>query len=993
MKGDFSKDTFDAKKHFHDVLMQQGRVMLDTDWNEQSAINAYRTESGTKDIVGDAGAPMHNAGFALIPVAPSDLKISKGHYYVDGMLCENESDVLFASQPDYDGTMLPSKAGTYFFYLDVWQRHMTVLEDPAIREVALGGPDTTTRAKTIWQVKFVEPNVPVNCLTNLPSDIINPPSGTMMARSEKSAGSSDPCGLITSGGYKRLENQLYRVEIHAAGAKRADATFKWQRDNASVIVKWEAQDSVDPNKLVVSSTGRDELLGFKAGNWVELINDSTDLLGKPGILAELALVEENVLTLKGSSIKYPGGVTQVSDLFKKNPKVRRWDSAGDLKLNANNATWLPLEEGVEVKFDEGTYKTGDYWLIPARTVIADIEWPFSVPQPPQGIKHHFSKLGILKLDGAGWSVISDCRPIFPPVTELIELSYLSGEGQEARPSTALAAPLKVGVSNGKWPVSGATVKFDVLSGGGTLSPASGTIVSTLADGTASCTWTLGDKDSVPNQQVKATLLDAAGNPMHLPVVFNAKLVPPELFYVSGDGQEAMPGAALPVPLKTGVSYEQFPVPGARVKFELLSGGGTLTTVPAGGIVNTDAGGIAFCNWKIGTTGIQQVKATLLDKANNPVHLPVIFTAGLSVAENVAYASQCNNWATATPPATVAQALDALCERTSDGDCCSVTVGPKQKDGSVGEYETILDAIKALQKKGAKDISLCLIPGEHLIEKDIDMVKMNISFRTLVITGYAANITMRADYVELVAEKIVLEGFNLQTTKNATNKTDDSQIVLTGAAIHMDHCALTRSGVSQQPFVAVSKEGVVNLKNNSILSFFSLVLANGVQGVIEDNLISYILLQNKSLSKFAPVPMMWDATTAAKIKSDIKQNESGFIKKTGWVMNIRGNRLGVLQTDAGRNQPQDLYKNMVVTENVFQLNNNGVASEFMNFSNNSFLQEINKDATVAFAFAYNTIIMGNMGIVVGGDGLLGHISAIVISAIRGQAQNLVKVDVT
>ena len=34
MKGDFSKDTFDAKKHFHEVLMQQGRVLLDSDWNE-----------------------------------------------------------------------------------------------------------------------------------------------------------------------------------------------------------------------------------------------------------------------------------------------------------------------------------------------------------------------------------------------------------------------------------------------------------------------------------------------------------------------------------------------------------------------------------------------------------------------------------------------------------------------------------------------------------------------------------------------------------------------------------------------------------------------------------------------------------------------------------------------------------------------------------------------------------------------------------------------
>jgi len=51
MKGDFSKTTFNAKKHFHNVLMQQGRVLLDSDWNEQADIVAYRVETGTKDIV------------------------------------------------------------------------------------------------------------------------------------------------------------------------------------------------------------------------------------------------------------------------------------------------------------------------------------------------------------------------------------------------------------------------------------------------------------------------------------------------------------------------------------------------------------------------------------------------------------------------------------------------------------------------------------------------------------------------------------------------------------------------------------------------------------------------------------------------------------------------------------------------------------------------------------------------------------------------------
>ena len=39
-RGDFSRDTFDPSKHFLRVLMQQGRVSLDADWNEQTDISA-----------------------------------------------------------------------------------------------------------------------------------------------------------------------------------------------------------------------------------------------------------------------------------------------------------------------------------------------------------------------------------------------------------------------------------------------------------------------------------------------------------------------------------------------------------------------------------------------------------------------------------------------------------------------------------------------------------------------------------------------------------------------------------------------------------------------------------------------------------------------------------------------------------------------------------------------------------------------------------------
>src|SRR5579864_4892371 len=142
MKGDFTRWTFESEKHYHAVLKQQGRVDLDADWNEQDAITDHRVETETIDVVGPSGAPVGNAGFVLTPSGGgANLSISAGRAYVDGILCENEKPVLMTVQPDLPGFKLPTAAGNYIAYLEVWLRHITALDDPAIREVALGGPD------------------------------------------------------------------------------------------------------------------------------------------------------------------------------------------------------------------------------------------------------------------------------------------------------------------------------------------------------------------------------------------------------------------------------------------------------------------------------------------------------------------------------------------------------------------------------------------------------------------------------------------------------------------------------------------------------------------------------------------------------------------------------------------------------------------------------------------------------------------------------------
>jgi len=420
MKADMTRSTFGPHKHYKNVRMQQGRVQLDADWNEQSDIAAHHEETEILDIVGRCGAPMDNAGFA-IGIQSNNLSIGAGRYYVDGILCENEAALLITAQPDLPFTMLPVNSGIYFAYLDVWSRHITALEDTEIREVALGGPDTATRLKTVWQVKLIkvgEIGENINCLTTDSdwSATILAPDGKLAARAKPNATSSDPCIIPPGAGYRRLENQLYRVEVHTGGAL-GTATFKWSRDNGSIVAKWASQDG---NNLTVMSSGRDKVLSFASGQWVELTDDTHELQGLAGTLVKLMKVEGQLLTIDPATAT---GTTTLAD-FPINPKIRRWDSEG--LLTPTNLDWIDVEDGVQVRVTAGSYKTGDYWLIPARTATTNVEWPqdnmTSPPTPlslfPKGIQHHFCRLAVVAYNGTVWSVPEDCRTLFPPLTHI-----------------------------------------------------------------------------------------------------------------------------------------------------------------------------------------------------------------------------------------------------------------------------------------------------------------------------------------------------------------------------------------------------------------------------------------------------------------------------------------------------------------------------------------------------------------------------------------------
>jgi hypothetical protein len=529
MRGDFSRIRFNPAKHYTAVLEQQGRVALDADGNERTAIDAYLRDTTNVDVIGPYGGPMGDCGFA-IDVIDGEILILPGRYYVDGLLLEafalQHYDLQpYLINPTYTAQQLLEAViegqgqDSAQLVLQVWQRLVTQLDDGCLREPALGQADTTARLQTVWRVIGTVPqsapsqpvnpqpvpsaptNININPISiglrqpvlglkqaaigarsskidisapgininpNLPSSGSNlPGSTTNPVVAGSTSGYADPvtqlssccqglysqqspartgamgadtgegnnqcgCQPIPSAGYQGLENQLYRVEIHTGGTLDT-ATFKWSRENGSIVA---AIIAISDSVVTVNTLGPDANLGFQAGQWVEL-SDDTFLFGdtpnQPGDLYQIASLGPGPLQVTLA--------TSVAGIhLDRHPRVRRWDQTGSGATGqgiALSSTAIPLENGIEVTFSKGAYQSGDYWTIPARTADGAIDWPpcgsdGQFFQPAKFTPIYTVPLACIHLRSANFAVneeafnpnsrfvVDDCRLQFPPLTALAQ---------------------------------------------------------------------------------------------------------------------------------------------------------------------------------------------------------------------------------------------------------------------------------------------------------------------------------------------------------------------------------------------------------------------------------------------------------------------------------------------------------------------------------------------------------------------------------------------
>lgn len=439
MQGDFTRLTFDPLKHYSRVLMQQGRVQLDADWNELVEMQLHFLRRLAADLIGPHGGPGNS--FQITTKVENgklaDLNLNSGHYYVDGILCENEERLgadgkplatSYYNQPYLRLERAKNKLPDLplLAYLHVWERHLTYLEDEdeqriGIREVALRGPDTTTRTQIVWQIEPLALKLDELNRANTPEkravlvdEKLKPlrerSRALLAARTDPQRRENDPCLISADSRYRGAENQLYRVEIQGEGPA-GKATFKWSRENGSVIFPIE---DLQGELVTLKHLGRDSRFGLRPDDWVELVDDEYVWRQSAEALLQIKTLDsENLqVTLKQSPA---AGAGQAGA---KHRFLRRWDhpqaaSAGGLLVaegnKQNEGDWITLEDGVQILFPAPAtgapanfYRSGDYWLIPARVATGELDWPGAprapLPQPPHGIKHHYAPLAIVAAD-------------------------------------------------------------------------------------------------------------------------------------------------------------------------------------------------------------------------------------------------------------------------------------------------------------------------------------------------------------------------------------------------------------------------------------------------------------------------------------------------------------------------------------------------------------------------------------------------------------------
>jgi hypothetical protein len=455
MGSDRARISYDNRQQYRSVVMQQGRVTVEADWNEAQTIASEETRKEALDFVGAAGTP--DNGYA-ITAKPNDydFEIGPGSMYVGGMRAvrphagaysrQQRSEWMDWGVDTEDWVDVPTPASPLtqneYVYLFLREQEVSGVEDSDLKDVALGGPDTAQRTRLIQHVERLA-TTGTDCASALAAaETAWAAGGIALDRHDMRVQSfarmqvqfvpspaSTPCDPTAQGGYLGADNQLIRVQISDAGSS---PMLLWGYDDASFLYRVTATDS---HTLTLQTAPVDAEHMPQGGQAVEVLMNGAALSNGQYVAAATGQVESPLAAspydADSKTLSLPWALQDPYTGTAPYPQPRQvflrvWQQ--ELPFTPGTPVTLG-DTGVQVILtseNSGNFRVGDYWMFavrpgtpqqvyPERYLVTN---PQAAPQPPDGPREWICPLAVI-LWSAGSPTVVSCRN---PFDNLVTLS-------------------------------------------------------------------------------------------------------------------------------------------------------------------------------------------------------------------------------------------------------------------------------------------------------------------------------------------------------------------------------------------------------------------------------------------------------------------------------------------------------------------------------------------------------------------------------------------
>jgi hypothetical protein len=430
MVADIARVTYDPSRQYRALVDQQGRVTLEADNNEASIIAVEALRRETIDIFGPAAAL--GDGFK-VNASGGTITVQPGIFYLGGWRLELDTAIDLAKQPDWvDAPPAAVRQGDQVVALLVTEQTVTAVEDQALREVALGGPDSAARDRLMQH--FLRIGIDGNnCdagaktidgLLSADGVTIDPVTLQIVSDARLQAGfvpgppATDPCTPAAAGGYLGADNQMVRVTVTAYDPGARTGTLLWGWNNASLLYRATADD---PLTLTLINVPVDEEHAPQLGQMVEILRTQADL-GDGNLIAD----NQGFVTTVAQAYSFDTGELVLADALPAELQnnqyplfVRLWQAA--VPFTSGQAVPLDSVSGITVTVTLPALPSNiagrPFWHFAVRPATPQAIYPqryLDAPQPPDGPRQWIADLAIVEGRDKNLTVVEDCRVPWGP---------------------------------------------------------------------------------------------------------------------------------------------------------------------------------------------------------------------------------------------------------------------------------------------------------------------------------------------------------------------------------------------------------------------------------------------------------------------------------------------------------------------------------------------------------------------------------------------------